>query len=276
MGQAKSMGQPSSIGMKARNAFLLAGTVLAVFTQIWFIAAALGTKFGLWDWKIGLLRMTGGIGIYLFGLLVLVTFITSLLVIFVKPRAGFGNLFGMWIVSVAMGAFAVTAISGARAVPPIHDISTNTAAPIAFSPRIMAERGPNSNKIVPPNEATVPFNRANLNNWSGRSLVEIQADAYPRVQTLLLEGKSANEIYASAVEVAKKQGLKVTSQDPQAMRIEAVAETFWYGFKDDVVIVVTPVANGGQVDMRSTSRVGVSDMGANAKRIEAFMAAMAA
>jgi hypothetical protein len=268
------MSVQKSRAVKIRDGFVLAGTILAVFTPIWFAAAALGTKFGLWDWTVGLLRMTGQVGVPLIGILILVTFITSLLVVFIKPRAGFTGLGAMWLVAIGAATFALMAINGARAVPPIHDISTNTRAPLAYSDRVIAERGPKANKILPPNEATVPFNRERLSDWSGRSLVEIQADAYPQVQTLMIEGQQASDIYTKAVATAKSQGLKVTAQDPAERRIEAVAETFWYGFKDDVIIVVTPNANGGAVDMRSTSRVGISDMGANAKRIEAFLAAM--
>jgi uncharacterized protein (DUF1499 family) len=45
--------------------------------------------------------------------------------------------------------------------------------------------------------------------------------------------------------------------------VEGVAETFWFGFKDDVVARV----GDSQIDFRSVSRVGVSDLGANAARI---------
>ena len=54
-------------------------------------------------------------------------------------------------------------------------------------------------------------------------------------------------------------------------RIEAVATTRWFGFKDDVVVRLTPAAGGARVDVRSKSRVGRSDVGANAKRIERFL-----
>ena len=42
------------------------------------------------------------------------------------------------------------------------------------------------------------------------------------------------------------------------------------GFRDDVVIRVRTTDAGTLVDLRSASRVGVSDVGANAKRIRAF------
>ena len=259
---------------KVRNVFVTAGVVLAVFVPIWFLAAALGTKFGVWTWQVGLLKMVGGIGVPLIGLTILVTFITSLLVVFVTPRSGFKGLSAMWLVSLAATGLALSAIGAAKAVPPIHDISTDTQNPLTFSAKVMTQRGANSNKILPPNEATVPFNREKLNDWSGRSLLEIQADAFPAIKPLVIEGQTPAAIFDKARSAAKSQGLKIVSEDTTALRLEAVAESFWFGFKDDVVIAVTPIANGGQVDMRSVSRVGISDLGANAKRIEAFLTAM--
>ncbi len=60
--------------------------------------------------------------------------------------------------------------------------------------------------------------------------------------------------------------------EPSEGRIEASATSAWFGFVDDVVIRVAESAQGTRVDMRSKSRVGRSDLGANAKRIEAFLA----
>ena len=268
------MTEGKSRAVKVRNVFVTAGIVLAIFVPIWFLAAAFGTKFGLWTWQVGLLKMVGGIGVPLIGLLVVVTFITSLLVVFIKPRGGFGGLAAMWLVSLCAAGLALSVISSAKAVPPIHDISTDTAKPLSFSAQTMTARGSGSNKVIAPNEATVPFNRDNLSNWSGRSLVEIQADAYPSIKPLVIEGQTPAALYAKARAAAKSQGFKIVSDDAAALRLEAVAESFWFGFKDDVVVTITPVANGGQVDMRSVSRVGISDLGANAKRVEAYLMAV--
>ena len=57
---------------------------------------------------------------------------------------------------------------------------------------------------------------------------------------------------------------------PAEGRIEATATTFWFGFKDGVVIRITPAGNGSHLDVRSNSRAGGSDVGANAARIRAF------
>jgi len=67
--------------------------------------------------------------------------------------------------------------------------------------------------------------------------------------------------------VLEEAGLKVVNIDSDLGIVEATATTFWFGFKDDVVIRVRPTRTGSKVDVRSVSRVGQSDLGANAARI---------
>jgi uncharacterized protein (DUF1499 family) len=66
----------------------------------------------------------------------------------------------------------------------------------------------------------------------------------------------------------------VTFADPATGLIEAVATSAVFGFQDDIVIRVRPEAGGraSVVDMRSKSRDGKGDLGANANRIRAFVA----
>ena len=268
------MAEPHARIAKARSIVLVIGVALAIFVPIWFVVAALGTKFGLWPWTIGLVKMIGGIGVPLIGILIVLTFITSLLVVFIKPRAGFASLGFMWLVALGAAGMAFSAISAARAVPPIHDISTNTANPLTFSNAVMAARGAKSNPIIAPKDATVPFDKARLSPWSGRSLAQIQADAYPAIKTLTLATTTPAEAYKKAEAAMKAKGWTIVAQDPAKLRLEASVESFWFGFKDDVVLVVAAEGAGSAVDMRSVSRVGISDLGANAKRIEALLAAL--
>ena len=51
-------------------------------------------------------------------------------------------------------------------------------------------------------------------------------------------------------------GWDLVAADAAAGRIEATDTTFWFGFKDDVVIRVRPANGGSRVDVRSLSRVG--------------------
>ena len=67
-------------------------------------------------------------------------------------------------------------------------------------------------------------------------------------------------------------GWEIVDANPGQGRIEATDATFWFGFKDDMVVRVAPTETGSRVDVRSLSRVGRSDVGTNAKRIRAFLA----
>ena len=65
-------------------------------------------------------------------------------------------------------------------------------------------------------------------------------------------------------------GLEIVAVNPDEGRVEATATTFWFGFKDDVIVRVLAEGEGSRIDLRSMSRVGRSDIGANAARILAF------
>ena len=55
--------------------------------------------------------------------------------------------------------------------------------------------------------------------------------------------------------------MQVIGQAP--WRVEGTYESFWFGFEDDVVVRIRP----GRTDVRSISRVGGSDLGANCRRV---------
>jgi uncharacterized protein (DUF1499 family) len=72
------------------------------------------------------------------------------------------------------------------------------------------------------------------------------------------------------LEVAGEMGWEIVATDPTRHRFEATARTSVFYFADDIVVAVTPAANGSRVDMRGVSRVGRSDQGINAARIRTF------
>ena len=70
-------------------------------------------------------------------------------------------------------------------------------------------------------------------------------------------------------------GWEVLAADPAALRIEATDRSLWFGFADDIVVRVTPAGeNGSRIDVRSLSRVGIGDLGVNARRVQAFVDAL--
>ena len=79
-----------------------------------------------------------------------------------------------------------------------------------------------------------------------------------------------DDAFDRALAVAADLGWEVYHQDRNAGIIEAVDTTAIMAFRDDVVIRLRTNADGTLVDLRSVSRVGIGDIGANAKRIRAF------
>jgi len=95
-------------------------------------------------------------------------------------------------------------------------------------------------------------------------------DLQPRVYTL-----SRDPVFEAAAATARAtSGWGVTSVDPAAGEIHAVAHVRWTPFRDDVTIRVTEEHDQAVVNVRSRSRVGRGDLGVNARRIRAYLRAL--
>jgi uncharacterized protein (DUF1499 family) len=254
---------------KLRDGWVKTVWVLALLLPVWFLVAALGTKFGILDWRIGFGLMVFRLGgLLLLGVLVLAV-IGLLMALLVKPRRGWGRaLVAVVIPALALG-FAASVMSKAKDIPPIHDITTDIADPPAFSQAVIDARAAigGGNPITPLN-APVPA-------LKGKTVGELGKAANPDLAPLALS-QSVPDATKLVAEVAAAEGLKLTRTGDGV--VEAVAETFWFGFKDDVVFRIRPAPSGAGsvVDIRSASRVGMSDLGANGKRIGALSAAIKA
>lgn len=246
----------------------LAG-LAAIIVPFWFAAAGLGSRFGLWDWQVGLGIMTREIGPNLLfaalglGALALVLLIAT--AIFVKDRRAGAGSWVAALAAIAVGAaglwYAASVAARAAEIPPIHDISTDTANPPQFTASLVIRRGADANSVD---------YAAKTDPRSGRPLPEVQAEAYPDIQPVIVSAEPL-AAYQAALRVARELGWTVSTESERELMFEATATTFWYGFRDDIVVRVTALADGGAVvDARSVSRVGVSDLGANAARLRTF------
>jgi uncharacterized protein (DUF1499 family) len=99
----------------------------------------------------------------------------------------------------------------------------------------------------------------------------LQRKAYPDLKPAARPEAPAGA-YAVALAAARRMPRwNVVTEDAKAFAIEAVATTGLMRFKDDVVIEVRPEGSGSSVHVRSRSRVGRGDLGANAARIRAYL-----
>lgn len=138
-------------------------------------------------------------------------------------------------------------------VPFIHDITTDTENP----PQFVA--------IVPLRQ-----DAPNPLEYAGAEIADQQKHAYPDIQPLLVTMAPA-DVFDIALATARDLGWEIVATEQAENRIEATDTTFWFGFKDDVIIRITPHDSGSKVDVRSVSRVGKSDVGTNAERIRSFL-----
>ena len=106
--------------------------------------------------------------------------------------------------------------------------------------------------------------------WPAEKLAETTLTAYPDLAPVITD-MSIEEAVARAEETLIEMGLEIVDVSAADGRVEATATTFWFGFKDDMVIRVRPDTGGVRLDVRSMSRVGQSDVGANAARIMRFV-----
>ena len=143
------------------------------------------------------------------------------------------------------------------AAPPIHDITTDTDDPPQFD-AVVTLRAEAANSLDYPAETAVA-----------------QRAGYPDLATVTMRGDPAS-LVERARAVATGLGWEVVATDPAGGLLEASDTTFWFGFIDDVVVRIRPAAGGSKVDVRSVSRVGGGDLGANAARIRRFLERMQA
>ena len=224
--------------------------IVGLLAPVLMIGGALGTKSGVWSFRIGFQFVFTG------AFVAAAVLVLGVAVLVFALRAG--RTAEAWPIGAGLvGCLVVLAVLGwqfrlATTLPHIHDVSTDREDPPAFS-SILRLRDDADNALAYTD-----------------AIAQLQSDAYPELRTMR-SALSSGGSFDRAVRVAEALGWRVVNEDPSAGIVEAVATSFWFGFNDDVIIRVRPVDGGSLVDLRSASRVGESDLGANAARIERFM-----
>lgn len=218
--------------------------------------------------RAGFLSPFQSMGAYALGsLLLLVALVTAGLgLLRSRGTAGTASTPATWLALIA--GLAVTANNGlvmgqAGGAPGIHDVTTDTSNPPAFV-------------------AVLPLRQVDAQNppdyagpGSGPEAAAAQKQAFPDIQPLFFN-QPANIVFAAARDVVAEKGWTLVDANEADGRIEATAETGWVRFKDDVVIRIQPGRDQTRVDVRSKSRVGRGDMGANARRVRDYLGSLQA
>lgn len=230
--------------------------VSAIIAVILLVVAPLGYKYNLAPLQPSLMSLA----VSLFAAVLI--FVAGLVLVFVTHKYGLTT--NRNLILVAMGISLIPMIvmgpqiQKARSVPPIHDITTDPSNPPQFDEIAKIRQ-------YAPNDLVYGGDR-----FSPEELAEMQREAYPNVKSLRTDLSVAAAIQRAQV-VLESQGLDIVNVSQTDGIVEATDTTFWFGFKDDLVVRVRSEDSGSVVDVRSVSRVGQSDIGVNAARIENFL-----
>ena len=240
--------------MKATRTLRWIPLALALLGGLLLLMAASGTRIGLWHYTTGFALLRWGAWL---GVAAALSAIVLLLVL--RPR---GGEFALLIVALVIGGVAFILPwqwrQIARNAPPIHDITTDLGHP----PEFVA--------ILP-----LRAEASNPSTYGGPEVAAQQRAAYPDITPLHLN-TGTGAAFTRALETARQMDWEIIAADSNAGRIEAVATSRWFGFKDDIVIRITGDGTGSRIDVRSASREVYADVGSNARRVREYLARLQA
>lgn len=226
----------------------LIAVTCSIISLLLLFSSGFGTRLGLWQFRTGLslLKFAAycGLGCALLSLIAAV--------ISANKRRFSWTLLSVVALLCGLMVFGLPYSwkIKAQSYPRIHDISTDLDNPPKFVAVAPLRKGPSE--------------------YGGATVAAQQLRAYPDIKTLVLPVPK-DQAFQLALEAAREMGWQLIAAVPAEGRIEATDTTFWFGFKDDIVIRITPADNRSILDVRSVSRVGISDVGTNAKRIRTFL-----
>jgi hypothetical protein len=222
------------------------------------VVAAIGLTLARYDVIAKLAGFSALLGGGLIALLALLLGTAALIAGRKRAIPGKGKVIAATVVALLYVGFLATRPLAAGDAPALHDITTDLANPPQFA--VLPLRADNLAGI------------GSLDNWR-----RLHAAAYAHLGPITLP-KPVPVVTADAVRLAEKSGWQVVRSDPAHGHVEAAVSVSYIRFHDDVVIRIVPAEGGShsRVDMRSVSRVGVGDLGVNARRIRDFLAALAA
>lgn len=232
---------------KRLSKFALSGFVLSAGGIAAVAASGIGYRLGWWPAGTALNISESAVYVAAFGLVVSVIGV-ALSWPGARYRGLLLSLLGI-ATSLPVVAIGVQWEYATRTYPPINDISTDTDDPPVF------------------------WDMPNPTEYPGAEMAALQRAAYPDLAPLVLSVGSGRA-YALAMALTRDKGWEIVADQPEEGRIEAVDRSFFYGFKDEIIIRIAAADGGVRVDLRSRSRIGRIDRGVNAKRIRAFLAAL--
>jgi len=231
-----------------------AATILALI-------AGTGALLGLLGANLGVLSPMSGFTTFVGSALLggIVTIVISLIAIFLSRGGRDPDAMRLALGGVAVGfgllMIVLAAASPGSGLPPINDITTDLDNPPEFADSNVVPEYVGRNMSYPP------------------EFVPQVREAYSDLKPIRLVDTPANA-YAKAIAAAEELGWEISARSDERLVFDAQDETRLFRFVDDIAVRVMPDGSGSKVDIRSKSRDGRGDIGANAARIRKFAEAI--
>jgi len=182
----------------------------------------------------------------------------ALVVVWRNGVEGLGAAVTAMLIGIALLAYPAYLGVKAYRLPAISDVTTDPIDPPRFE-TIARLRSREANPVA----------------YAGLYAAQLQRAAYPEIEPLESVANAQATYDAAMAVITKRRWQVINTRAPQPGRrdgyIEAVARTPIMGFRDDVVVRIRAVGQGARVDVRSASRYGRHDFGANAARVKALL-----
>jgi fatty-acyl-CoA synthase len=255
---------------RIRTGLIAAAVILAVAAPAAVLLGAVGSKSGWFSLTIGFdwlaIRVAPALALIAVALGVLALIAALIL----PPRHGAAlALFAIALGGVTFGALAQWRLQAMQA-PPVHDVDTDWTSPLLFSPKLMTARGAGSNPVE--TNPTVPVS-AYTRDTAGQLVAAVNARTCPGATPATLALPPA-QAFARAKAALTDAHLALVTDDPAHGLLEATATSFWFGFKDDVAVQIRPSGAGARIDLRASSRLGLSDFGRNCRLVTRLRGAL--
>jgi uncharacterized protein (DUF1499 family) len=228
---------------------------MALFSLAAAILSIVIVRSGLLEIKPALATFAAAL---VFAVIALLLALTAFVVIWKDGLAGMG--YALSAIGIGAALLAYPAYLGVKAyrLPMIYDVTTDPFDPPRYE-ALARIRPRDANPVI----------------YSGLATAEKQQAAYPEIEPLE-EDATPLAAYTAALAVVTKRRWRIVDQRPpqpprREGRIEAVARTLIMGFREDVVVRIRPNEDGARIDVRSSSRYGSFDFGANAARIRSLV-----
>ncbi len=250
-----SANDPSGGGRPKKGGFAFAhlAFVISLIPLLFVVGAMMATHVGYLDVDTGFRLLTLRVGPKL-AMAALAVSAISLLISLFKDHARYG----LWALAAVILSGGVTAgyfvyERFEKTYPPIADVATDWDTPLTFSDKLIADRGP---KAMPVEDMPrVP--RTQSMQWGGKTIAQINAVTCPGARGL--PGKHVSE--DAVADLLTANHYIVFGRAP--WRVEATYQDNFFGFKSDVVVRLDPKG----VDIRSTGRDDLPDLGGNCRRV---------